>query len=552
MHQGGSLSGNERNCAFLNTGRDSPGQARYATVSAVAGIDFPDDSRALALTDWDHDGDIDIWTSNRTAPRVRFLRNDHATENHFLAIRLQGRTSNRDAIGARVEVHVKGAPADEKLIRVLRAGEGFLAQSTKWLHFGLGKANQIDRLQIDWPGGPTQTINNIQADAFYQITEGVSQPTKIDLSRSSRALEPTPWTPPPATEQARIRLTSRISVPPLTYKTFSGKSVSVKLSRERPLLINLWASWCVPCLVELRDFTRQNDLLQEMGVDVLALSLDELTDQNHPKATPADARRMMQQMRFPHATGLATEELVYRLQFLDDFLFSQKRPLPVPASFLIDQHGRLAAIYRGPVTPEQLRRDLPSLSLQGKDRYDSALPLSGTWYRPRQRQTPIAIPIDLFQRGHLVDSATYIWANREVLETQADFATLAGRLGAALSKKQLARLAVEMYRLVLTKSPHDLAVMNNLAWQLAAGSDKRLRDGAEAVKWAERANDLTKNKSAAVLDTLAAAYAQSGQAEKAQATAKRAILLAQQENNQPLVASLKDSLARYRQGLPPE
>ena len=94
--------------------------------------------------------------------------------------------------------------------------------------------------------------------------------------------------------------------------------------------------------------------------------------------------------------------------------------------------------------------------------------------------------------------------------------------------------------------------MNNLARQLAAGSDKRIRNGAEAVKWAERANGLTKNKSAAVLDTLTAAYAQSGQSEKAQATANRAILWAQRENNQPLIASLKKSLARYRQGLRPE
>ena len=69
--QGVSWSGRERNCAFLNTGR-----RRFANISAVSGFDFLDDGRGLALCDWDHDGDLDVWVTNRNAPRVRFLRND--------------------------------------------------------------------------------------------------------------------------------------------------------------------------------------------------------------------------------------------------------------------------------------------------------------------------------------------------------------------------------------------------------------------------------------------------------------------------------------------
>ena len=102
ISQGRSFSGRERNCSFLNTGR-----GRFSDVSAATGLDFMDDGRGVALVDWDHDGDLDFWVSNRTSPRLRFVKNDMPTQNHFLALKVEGRDCNRDAIGARVEVVVE-------------------------------------------------------------------------------------------------------------------------------------------------------------------------------------------------------------------------------------------------------------------------------------------------------------------------------------------------------------------------------------------------------------------------------------------------------------
>ena len=70
LKRGGSLSGRERNCAFLNIDGK-----KFATISGVSGFDLPDDSRSMALSDWDGDGRMDVWVSNRTAPRVRFFQN---------------------------------------------------------------------------------------------------------------------------------------------------------------------------------------------------------------------------------------------------------------------------------------------------------------------------------------------------------------------------------------------------------------------------------------------------------------------------------------------
>ena len=85
MDSGNSFSGREPNCAFLNLG-----DGTFATVSALSGFDFPDDARAIALSDWDGDGDLDAWITNRTAPMLRFLRNDTPSSKRSLLLRLEG------------------------------------------------------------------------------------------------------------------------------------------------------------------------------------------------------------------------------------------------------------------------------------------------------------------------------------------------------------------------------------------------------------------------------------------------------------------------------
>ena len=106
LRDGRSWSGRERNCVFLNCGT-----MPFADISAASGLDFPDDARAMSLVDWDHDGDLDVWLRNRTAPRLRLMLNGlngAGRRPAFLALRLEGTECNRDAIGARVEVALTG------------------------------------------------------------------------------------------------------------------------------------------------------------------------------------------------------------------------------------------------------------------------------------------------------------------------------------------------------------------------------------------------------------------------------------------------------------
>ena len=96
----GSWSGHERNCFYLNNG-----DGTFIDASGISGLDFPQDGRSFVGFDYDLDGDVDIALKNRNAPQLRLLRNDLANGRASVRFVLEGRSSNRDAIGARVEVH---------------------------------------------------------------------------------------------------------------------------------------------------------------------------------------------------------------------------------------------------------------------------------------------------------------------------------------------------------------------------------------------------------------------------------------------------------------
>ncbi len=153
-----SWNGREPNVLFARQG------AKYVDVSGVSGLDLAADSRAFAVVDFDGDGRPDIILKSRLAPQVRFLQNDWTGENRSIAFHLQGTKSNRDAIGARVEVDGR--------VKWLSAGSGFLSQHSKRIIFGLGSAETANRVRVTWPSGAVQEFAHLQAGKTYTIVEG--------------------------------------------------------------------------------------------------------------------------------------------------------------------------------------------------------------------------------------------------------------------------------------------------------------------------------------------------------------------------------------------
>jgi len=357
LQQGRSFSGNERNCCFLNT-RDG----RFANISAIAGIDFPDDGRALAMVDWDGDGDLDIWTSNRNAPRLRLLVNQSPSAGKSLTFKLRAISSQtpRDAIGARVEVFCDSET--QPLIRTLRAGVGFLSQSTKTLHFGLGTAQVITSVVVRWPGGEAEAFSGATPGGRYLLVQGVGE------AESLSQRQPTPELPAAKQQVAetssmnRIALQNRVPMPVgSTYRDFQGVAQVID-SGGRPVLVNLWASWCAPCLKELADLTERREDLRNAGLRIYALSVDELAADSRvtdPAATIA-------KIGFPFKAGRAGETWPKMMQGIHNSFVVWRHPLPVPSSFLFDRHGQLAVIYKGRVSVDQLISDVVALDDHGR------------------------------------------------------------------------------------------------------------------------------------------------------------------------------------------
>jgi len=123
-------------------------------------------SRGLALIDYDLDGDVDVVVTHIDAP-PSLLRNDVGNRANWVSIRLEGTDSNRDGIGARIELTI----GDRTLTRIVNPYGSFQSQSTTAVHFGLGEAEYIDRLTVYWPSIRTYEYKDLQANRFYTIRE---------------------------------------------------------------------------------------------------------------------------------------------------------------------------------------------------------------------------------------------------------------------------------------------------------------------------------------------------------------------------------------------
>ncbi|HWB99937.1 MAG TPA: ASPIC/UnbV domain-containing protein, partial [Bryobacteraceae bacterium] len=144
------------------------GKRRFESVGESMGAAFrrPIVARGAAYADYDRDGDLDLLLTTNHGPACLY-RNDGGNRNHWLQIRLVGRKSNRDGIGAVVRV----TSASGKQWNMVRSGSSYCSQSDLALTFGLGSDAQAAGVEITWPSGARQQFSNIAANQFLTIDE---------------------------------------------------------------------------------------------------------------------------------------------------------------------------------------------------------------------------------------------------------------------------------------------------------------------------------------------------------------------------------------------
>jgi hypothetical protein len=141
----------------------------FRNISELAGpaIRIPQVSRGAAFGDLFNDGRVDIVVENLDGKPL-ILRNQGGNHNHWIEFELAGTKSNRLALNARV----KAVAGDLVQVDEVRSGGSYLSQNDLRLHFGLGSHERLDRADIIWPSGKTETINNLAADRLYAVKEG--------------------------------------------------------------------------------------------------------------------------------------------------------------------------------------------------------------------------------------------------------------------------------------------------------------------------------------------------------------------------------------------
>jgi hypothetical protein len=144
------------------------GNGKFREVARDLGGDLltPKSSRGAAFGDFDNDGDIDVLVINMN-DRPSLYRNEGGNRNHWITFRLEGARSNRDAIGARVEIQAAG----KRQIQEVRSGGSYLSNNDVRVHFGLGNALRVDRVLIRWPNGNTEELPGMEADRFITLKE---------------------------------------------------------------------------------------------------------------------------------------------------------------------------------------------------------------------------------------------------------------------------------------------------------------------------------------------------------------------------------------------
>ena len=320
--KGFSFSGYERDPLFLNRNGK-----KYQDISGVSGIDSISDGRAGVFADFDNDGDYDVFMTTIQGASHLLFRNNVGQDNHWLRVVLEGgKNLGRDAYGSVVRVKTSAGT----LTKIKSGGSGFLSQHDPRLLFGLGTDDRAQSLEVTWSNGKVEMFSgDLPAGATVLLREGSGKAAPLLLASAKL---PDPLTSEQlAARSLKIRVGQ--AIPDLSLKNLDGSALQLKslLHPGRKLLLNFWATWCVPCATEMPELQRLRAALSAQGIDLVGVSVD-----TEPDAKVAD---------FAHKLGAEYPIFLGGVPVIEKVFEGDQ--LAVPLSVLLDERGRVLEIVSG-------------------------------------------------------------------------------------------------------------------------------------------------------------------------------------------------------------
>lgn len=321
-NQGFSFSGYERDPLYLNLGGK-----KFKDISGVSGIDSITDGRAGVFADFDNDGDLDVFMTTIQGEAHLLFRNNVGQKNKFIRFALEGgKEIGRDAFSS--VVRVKTSHGIQTKIK--DGGSGFISQHDPRLLFGLGEDERAESVEVTWSNGVVEKFEgNFKAGFSYLLKEGMGKASVLNFKSANL--------PDPLTKSEAFARSLKIAVgkdfPNVKLNTLNGKTTTINQLRKagHKMLINVWATWCLPCATEMPELEKLRTRFAANKIDLIGVSVDTEKD--------ADIKGFVKNKRVTYpifAGGISTIEQLYATDTLS-----------VPMSILIDEKGKIVEIYAG-------------------------------------------------------------------------------------------------------------------------------------------------------------------------------------------------------------
>jgi Flp pilus assembly protein TadD len=384
-------SGYQRNNFYLNNRNGT-----FTEAAGVLGLDCLEDSRSFALSDIDGDGRLEIILKNRTAPQIKVLYNQLSPVGLSIGFSLKGTRSNRDAIGAVVELQTPGS----RQRKSVRAGSGFLTQHSKLLMFGLGATQTPVRAVVHWPSGSRQVFENLPPGHRIEIAED-NETFKTTPFSPQRAYLPSAYKPPleDLSAASETWLVEPILPPKLGLPDLSGKVHSLDDVKGQPQLVIFWTAGCDQSEGYLHAVQKARPQWEGSGLRILAIRVDA------QGSTSADrSSTISRDLSF--SVLLADQQIGSIYSIFYRYLFDRRRDMELPTSFLLNGEGEVVKVYTGPASPTQILADAQSIPVDIPQRLRLALPFPGRYFGGELHRNYFTYGVAFLQYGYVDQAIT--------------------------------------------------------------------------------------------------------------------------------------------------